>query len=165
MAGGTRHRSPAAGACWPSTPMPTAHCSGGAHAGCAAQRLGRDPGTADLLEDCGFAPDGPHGIVAAHGCALDRAAGPAWLAAGDAALACDPLSSQGLLNALYSGLAAAEAADRTLAGVEAATGYLKRFRRLDDAYRRHLAFWYGLERRWADAPFWKRRSGSRAVEP
>jgi hypothetical protein len=120
-------------------------------------RLGDARGTARLSADCGFAPDGPHGIAAAHGCALDRPAGPGWLAVGDAALACDPLSSQGLLNALYTGLAAAEAADRTLGATEASAGYIQTIRRIDDAYRRHLALWYALEQRWPEAPFWSRR--------
>ena len=120
------------------------------------------PGTAELLAECGFAPDGPHGIAAAHGCALDRPAGPGWLAVGDAALACDPLSSQGLLNALYTGLAAAEAADRSLAGTEASADYIRAIRQIDDAYRRHLALWYGLEQRWPDAPFWSRRRAAPA---
>ena len=54
------------------------------------------------------------GFSAAHSARLQPLAGPAWFAAGDAACSFDPLSSQGLLNALYSGLAAAEAADRHL---------------------------------------------------
>jgi flavin-dependent dehydrogenase len=43
--------------------------------------------------------------------AREPCAGEGFLAAGDAALALDPLASQGLLNALFTGLAAAEAAD------------------------------------------------------
>ena len=45
---------------------------------------------------------------------LDRFAGDGWLAVGDAALAFDPLSSQGILNALYTGLRGGQALARSL---------------------------------------------------
>jgi flavin-dependent dehydrogenase len=73
-------------------------------------------------------------------------------------VAFDPLSSQGLLNALFPGLAAAEAADSHLRGD---AGALRRYQDtiavIVATYRQHLAQWYGMERRWPEAPFWKRR--------
>jgi flavin-dependent dehydrogenase len=91
---------------------------------------------------------------------LEPCAGPAWLAAGDAALSFDPLSSQGLLNALFTGLAAAETADGYLSGRnESVTEYVTVVDGIRDAYRGHLAAWYRSETRWPRAPFWCRRHG------
>lgn len=102
--------------------------------------------------------DAGAGYCAAHGATLSPPAGPDWIAVGDAALAFDPLSSQGLFNALYTGLAGAETADRLLSGeAGAAAEYVDELDRIRQAYVRHLAAWYGLERRWPDAPFWARR--------
>ncbi|MBY6265300.1 NAD(P)/FAD-dependent oxidoreductase [Azospirillum sp. 412522] len=110
------------------------------------------------LSACGFEPDGQGGFCAAHSSALSPAAGDGWLAVGDAALGFDPLSSQGIFNALYTGLAAAEAADRHLSGDPGALpGYAAGLAPIRDAYRTHLRAWYGLERRWRDRPFWSRR--------
>src|SRR5438445_13201257 len=70
---------------------------------------------AAVLSESGFMPE-QSGFSAAHSALLQPFAGPAWFAVGDAACSFDPLSSQGLLNALYTGLAAAEATDRNLSG-------------------------------------------------
>jgi flavin-dependent dehydrogenase len=98
------------------------------------------------------------GYCAAHSAWLDRPTGDGWIAVGDAALSFDPLASQGLFNALYTGLAAAEACDRALEGDAAG------LREIDDehaavarTYRAHLAAWYGAETRWPSSPFWWRR--------
>jgi flavin-dependent dehydrogenase len=102
--------------------------------------------------------DAGAGYCAAHGATLSPPAGPDWIAVGDAALAFDPLSSQGLFNALYTGLAGAETADRLLSGeAGAAAEYVDDLDRVRQTYVRHLAAWYGLERRWPGAPFWARR--------
>ena len=91
--------------------------------------------------------------------ALTPPAGDGWLAAGDAALSFDPLSSQGLFNALYTGLASAEAADRALSGDGSAlSDYAARLAEIDAVYRRNLRAWYELERRWPDQEFWRRRA-------
>jgi flavin-dependent dehydrogenase len=113
---------------------------------------------ADLLADVDFWPEGAAGYCAAHSGWAEAASGPGWLAVGDAALACDPLSSQGLLNALYSGLMAASALRRALAGdTDALKDYQRIIAQVVDAYRAHLAAWYSLESRWPDLPFWARR--------
>ena len=92
--------------------------------------------------------------------ALAPPASCTWLAAGDAALAFDPLSSQGLFNALYTGLAGAEAADRHLAGdPDALPGYAASVATIHDAYRRHLTAWYEGELRFGEHLFWRRRHG------
>ncbi|WP_207462712.1 tryptophan 7-halogenase [Azospirillum sp. SYSU D00513] len=119
-----------------------------------------------ILSGSGFAPEGEAGFCAAHSSALDPPAGEGWLAVGDAALGFDPLSSQGLFNALYTGLAAAEAADRHLAGDGTALAdYRAGIASIRDAYRAHLRAWYGLERRWAERAFWSRRHGADMTAP
>jgi flavin-dependent dehydrogenase len=111
------------------------------------------------LDDAGFIADEIAGFTAAHSAVLEPCAGVGFLAAGDAALAFDPLSSQGLLNALFTGLAAAEAADSHLRGdADALSRYRETIARIGAAYREHLDLFYGMERRWRQAPFWKRRS-------
>ncbi|MEA2222267.1 MAG: hypothetical protein QOH83_643 [Solirubrobacteraceae bacterium] len=81
-----------------------------------------------------------------------------WLAAGDAAIAVDPLSSSGLTRAVLTGYGAAHAMTHMLAGgLEPAHAYEAR---LDDdfsVYWCDRAAYYGLERRWPTAPFWQRR--------
>ena len=64
----------------------------------------------------------------------------------------------GLLNALFTGLAAAEATDRQLSGCqEALPEYMQTMQNVHQAYRQHLAHWYGAETRWSGEPFWQRR--------
>lgn len=117
---------------------------------------------AALLDAAGFVAEETAGFTAAHSATLEPCAGDGFLAAGDAALAFDPLSSQGLLNALFTGLAAAEAADAHLRGdADALHRYRETIAGIAAAYRQHLALWYGMEQRWPDAPFWKRRHGKR----
>ena len=55
-------------------------------------------------------------VVAANSSRLDYASGRSWLAVGDAAMAFDPLSSQGLVQALASGIRAGEAPERPSCG-------------------------------------------------
>jgi flavin-dependent dehydrogenase len=102
------------------------------------------------------------GVTPASSSVLQPCAGPAWFAAGDAAMTFDPLSGQGLLNALFTGLAAAEAADRQLQGWDCALpGYLQTLAGIEVAYRRHLSKWYQAEARWPSAPFWERRHSAK----
>lgn len=121
----------------------------------AARRL---PGMGALLDEGGFAATGAASVTAAHSSTLSPAAGPGWYAVGDAAASFDPLSSQGLFNALYTGLAAAVGVDRNLDGdARAHQQYLRELASITGTYREHLSYWYGQERRWTQAPFWQRR--------
>ena len=116
-----------------------------------------------LLAVVSFAVESESGTTTAHSAVLAPPAGDGWLAVGDAALSFDPLSSQGLLNALFTGLAAAEAADRQLrGGAQALTEYCQIINGIEAAYRRHLALFYAGETRWPDAPFWQRRQPPRS---
>jgi hypothetical protein len=55
-------------------------------------------------------------------------------------------------------LAAAEAIDRLLAGeINALQAYQSQVAAVARTYRAELLGWYGLERRWTEQPFWRRR--------
>ena len=104
--------------------------------------------------------DGLPGAVhcAAHGSLLEPACGSDWFAIGDAASAFDPLASQGLFHALYTGVEAAKAADCALAGdPSGAAAYRARVAAVWSVYSNRLRATYALERRWPAHPFWQRR--------
>ncbi|QAU45677.1 NAD(P)/FAD-dependent oxidoreductase [Bradyrhizobium guangzhouense] len=89
---------------------------------------------------------------------LDCVVGANWLAVGDAAAACDPISSQGIMNALEDGLRAATTIADVLDGRSDSSGFYARY--LDARYADYLAnrnYLYSLERRWPKSPFWRRR--------
>jgi flavin-dependent dehydrogenase len=83
----------------------------------------------------------------------------AWLAVGDAALAVDPISGSGIVRALRTAWAGAEAAFAVLeTGSHDAICAYERERDLEcTRYLQERADYYGLESRWADQPFWARR--------
>ncbi len=86
------------------------------------------------------------------------AVGEGWLAVGDAALSFDPLSSQGLITALYTGIRGAETILWSLRGErEAGAAYAAGLESIWQNYRRLLYEHYAQERRWSDQPFWSRR--------
>jgi flavin-dependent dehydrogenase len=120
-------------------------------------RARRLPMLGELLGDRQW-DQGERGYCAARGAWLETAAGDDWLAVGDAALAFDPIAAQGLFNALYLGLAAAEVAARWFAGESGALAeYAAEVARIRDAYIDRRSAFYGLERRWADHRFWASR--------
>jgi flavin-dependent dehydrogenase len=89
---------------------------------------------------------------------LDRAYGPGWLAAGDAACAVDPLSGGGVTKALQSAIAAAGAAENFLAGdPRALERHAGGVREEYLAYLRTGREYYRLERRWPESRFWQLR--------
>jgi len=94
----------------------------------------------------------------------ERAVGPRWLTVGDALFAFDPLTSSGITGALSDALAAADTivawfgSTGAEGAIEAAREYA---RHADATLRRYLSerrAWYSRERRWADHPFWLRRT-------
>jgi flavin-dependent dehydrogenase len=103
-------------------------------------------------------PLGAPSVHAAHTHRLERVTGDGWLAVGDAATTFDPLSSQGVLKSLRSGVLASYAvADYfkgTTSGLEKYEALTKREFK---AYLAARADLYSRERRWEDSPFWLRR--------
>jgi len=82
-----------------------------------------------------------------------------WLAVGDAALAVDPISGSGVVRALRTAAAGAEAALAVLEN--GATDAIEAFESDRDqectAYLQERALYYDLEQRWCLDPFWQRR--------
>lgn len=91
---------------------------------------------------------------------LEPLHGDRWIAAGEAAVAFDPLSSMGIGYAIASGIQAA----RFAAGAVAGNGAHLDLYDADVAshfttYLDRRRAYYDLERRWTDRPFWQRRQG------
>lgn len=97
---------------------------------------------------------------------LDRAAGPGWLAVGDAAASYDPLSAQGIYKALAGGIDAADAVSRTPSEPpHDCIDYAATVNRDFDTYAHNHRYLYGIEQRFARTPFWARRHAAPAAHP
>lgn len=89
---------------------------------------------------------------------LDAVCGPGWVAAGDAAMAFDPLASLGIGFAISTGIEAARAAAAALEGDSApAAAFADALQQVGVDYRSRLTAYYQMEHRW-DTPFWRARS-------
>ncbi|UIF88084.1 NAD(P)/FAD-dependent oxidoreductase [Cupriavidus sp. UYPR2.512] len=120
--------------------------------------LAHAPNLHALCAEHGYRPSGRPRGADASSVALNATAGTHWLAAGDAALAFDPLSSKGISSALHTGLQAARAIVAVDAGDASAIGrYAAHLHDLHCTYRDQLASFYVMETRWSDAAFWKTR--------
>ena len=112
-----------------------------------------------------FKPASAPRVVVANSSRLDSVTGGGWLAVGDAAMAFDPLSAQGVLQALESGARAGQALNRCLAGDAHALGrYAADTQASFSEYSRLYENYYGREQRWPHSIFWRRRSASRGQE-
>jgi flavin-dependent dehydrogenase len=84
--------------------------------------------------------------------------GPGWLAVGDAAMAFDPLASQGISKALDHGKRAASSIAAYLSGDALSLERLAlQLNQEYAAYRAARADYYRIEMRWPQSVFWKRR--------
>jgi len=92
--------------------------------------------------------------VDASGGRLVRCAGDGWLACGDAALAFDPLSSQGMLSALYGGVLAGRAILQELSGIPANEEYETKLTAIWQTYQGRVKSMYRQENRWPEEQFW-----------
>jgi flavin-dependent dehydrogenase len=110
------------------------------------------------LDDFRYVTAGNPKVTSANTARLERPHGNRWLAAGDACVSFDPLSSQGILTALYSGLTAGRALDSYLKGDSGALSrYADNIAAVFDAYLTNHSLFYGYEQRWPRSPFWKSR--------
>ena len=97
---------------------------------------------------------------------LERMTGTAWLAVGDAASTFDPLSSQGILKGMRSGILASYAIGDYFKG--SASGLEKYEALIAKEFEDYLSArtdYYRRERRWADSPFWRRRCDYITLDP
>lgn len=100
-------------------------------------------------------PASPPVTCAANSSCLHAAAGPGWLAVGDASSTWDPLSSQGIAQALRSALSAADAVAASCAGNPGAIpGYAESERAHFTRYLQVRSHYYCRETRWSGSPFW-----------
>jgi flavin-dependent dehydrogenase len=98
-----------------------------------------------------FAAGGGHAVPCA---------GSRWIAIGDAASSYDPLSGQGIMNALMSAI---RGANFIVDGLNDGSTSEQFIETSDLEYRRYLQFraaHYGREMRWPNATFWRRRQSS-----
>jgi flavin-dependent dehydrogenase len=91
---------------------------------------------------------------------LEPPFGDGWIAAGESAVAFDPLSSMGIGYALTSGI---EAARFAAAGIRADT-YTADIASHFNAYLKRRREYYCIEQRWSDRAFWRRRQAADTFE-
>jgi flavin-dependent dehydrogenase len=112
-------------------------------------------------------PAGTLRTHAAQSACLAQIFGDGWVAAGDAAVSCDPLSSSGIPRALDSGIRAARGVYGALVQGQTATlqSYAAGLAASFAQYLSTKAQYYKLEERWPDAPFWRRRRENVTLDP
>ncbi|KAA5533719.1 FAD-dependent monooxygenase [Taibaiella lutea] len=104
------------------------------------------------------------GVVTANSTRLNQVAGKQWAAVGDAAMSFDPLSSQGMFNAMAGALQLAElllkqtSLDNPEKTEQIQAEYTIQMDNIWNRYIQHKNLFYTQEQRWKDATFWKRRS-------
>lgn len=113
--------------------------------------------TRRLLETSGCQVVAGPRLVSAVSSSLTAMSGDSWLAVGDAATSFDPLSSQGMMNALANSIMAAQAILERGDG-SAFQQYESNLRRAYREYLAHHRDYYALEQRWPESPFWRRRA-------
>ncbi len=123
---------------------------------------------APLLKAKGYRPCGTIRGAPANSQRLRDFCGDAWMAVGDAAQAYDPLSSQGIDKALKTASHAGHMIHYALtecpqgtAGLGSRNAYIHRYdeqqHQLWQAYLSQRDYYYGIQPRWSDQPFWQRR--------
>eukprot|EP01090_Pellita_catalonica_P019170 TRINITY_DN6412_c0_g1_i1.p1 TRINITY_DN6412_c0_g1~~TRINITY_DN6412_c0_g1_i1.p1 ORF type:complete len:299 (-),score=24.89 TRINITY_DN6412_c0_g1_i1:102-998(-) len=106
-----------------------------------------------------------HGTVSANSTRLEQVTGKQWVALGDAAMSFDPLSSQGMFNAMANAMQLQKLLinydfikdlDSTKEG-KFNILYENQLQQVWNHYLKHKNFFYCTETRWKEATFWKRR--------
>ena len=106
----------------------------------------------------GYRPPTQVLIRPAHTARMTQPTAPGFLAVGDAAMAFDPLSAQGITKALRSGLHAAQTISSHYRGQpHVFATYSEALQQEFDAYLDLRAAYYRMETRWPEAVFWQRR--------
>jgi flavin-dependent dehydrogenase len=120
---------------------------------CFQSRLARAPHTRKRLEG---ATEVSRLLCADAGSSLrTTAAGDKWMAIGDAALSCDPLSASGLITAINSGVHAANIVMKSdMPAPHSWSGYLNS---MFTSYLSQRMQYYQMEERWPTSAFWLRR--------
>lgn len=133
-----------------------------------AQLLHVSTHIAPLLKAKGYQPGGAIRGAPANSQRLREFCGQAWMAVGDAAQAYDPLSSQGIDKALHTASHAGhmihyalEDCPQGAEGLGSDNTYFLQYdeqqRQLWHKYLVQRDYYYGMQLRWSDQPFWQRR--------
>lgn len=128
--------------------------------------LSRKSGWRDLLQSAPLTREragaiemlSPIRIVSAASMLREPVHGPNWIAAGDAALAFDPLSGLGVHKAIESGLRSSAAIARNLEGYSEALMEYENW--TVESFQSYLSMrhqFYGSVERWPGSVFWQRR--------
>lgn len=124
--------------------------------------LAAAPHTQNRLREA--VPLGGTKVISANTYCRENATGRNWVAVGDAAFTFDPLSSQGIYKAMWSGLEAAKAVrDSWHGSLDALTNFARIAREEFARYLDERAAYYGREWRWPRSPFWRRRHESQGI--
>ena len=108
----------------------------------------------------------PSMVVSAGSLVRRPVVGPNWIATGDAALAFDPLSGQGVLKSIETGTRCAAAIAGYFAGdASALSEYDSWVQETYHAYLSERRYFYEGVRRWPSSQFWKRRQSGDARLP
>lgn len=97
---------------------------------------------------------------------LAQISGQRWLAVGDAASACDPLSSAGIMKGLRSGVMAAYAISDYFKGDSSGLAKCEAIAKQEfENYLLTRAYFYRQENRWENSSFWRRRFDYLTLRP
>lgn len=110
-----------------------------------------------------------HKVVSANSTCLTQVAGHRWAALGDAACSFDPLSSQGMFNAMATAMQLANSLTEhgltdTSAAIEVARLHQTQIKSIWQHYLTHRTYYYAQEQRWPDSPYWQRRQTQKNAE-
>lgn len=87
---------------------------------------------------------------------LSQITGENWLTIGDAASSYDPITSQGIIKSMIQGIRAAEIIKHYNNGNEDALNHFeKEIKEQYNTYSTSRTYFYNLEQRWVQSPFWK----------
>ena len=99
-----------------------------------------------------------NGTTAANSTKLEKVAGQQWVALGDAAISFDPLSSQGMFNAMANAMQLRALILQFGFTHELSQSYTQQIEQIWLHYKQHKTIFYSAETRWKTADFWKRRN-------
>lgn len=121
------------------------------------------PALSEILEQVDPNRVTSHGLVASHSSRLINQEGNNWFAIGDAAMSFDPLSSQGMFNAMASAMQLSDlilkfGIDSEVGKTTIAFEFHQQLERIWEQYEMHKQYCYAQERRWIKEAFWERRS-------
>lgn len=111
----------------------------------------------DILDQSDLSTLKFHGVRSANSTILNQACGSKWAAIGDAAMSFDPLSSQGMYNAMACALQLRDLLKEFRFSIKTQNIYTDQISSIWNQYIAHKNLFYNYEKRWINEEFWKRR--------